>query len=656
MADTADRPLPGTEDPTAPELDSALGYALSLAAAWDGSDQLDGALTEDLTLRFADLVSTVEDRFALVAERADLDWGDQVVLGLIALADLAPEHALAVASTDPADRGHASARAMARLLVVRGAAEGETYRCVAADGALRRKGLVRALPAGPEVPLAARAFALTEPTAAFLLAADLHDPTRGGRLRRVGRSDLPVGRAATVEALEDALRTAAVTPLFVHGPDATLLLAEASGGGVTLIRARDLDDAALLRDALAVCVLEHRVLVVEGVEDLEPEQALALPEQLRAYPGTVVLGHTGRELAGLDDLAVRELRVPAPGPDDRRAAWTAGLGEVPGIDEVAQLHRLPVARIADAVQDVLAVVDRSGTLPDAALLARAARNASGARVDETARRTRTDLGWDDLVLPARPMGLLRSVSAFLRHREQVLDDWGFAAGSGRAHGVVAMFTGPSGTGKTLAARVIAAELGLELLRVDLSTLVSKWLGETERNLDRIFTAAEGSSAVLFFDEADAVFGKRAGVQDARDRYANLEVAYLLQRIEAHDGPVLLATNLRGNIDEAFLRRLDAVIEFPEPDEAGRRRLWEVLIPPGAPRHDDIDLDFLAARFELTGGGIRNAALAAAVMAAEAGGAIRMEHLVRGVAIEYAKLGRLVLVADFERFHETVRER
>ena len=265
-----------------------------------------------------------------------------------------------------------------------------------------------------------------------------------------------------------------------------------------------------------------------------------------------------------------------------------------------------------------------------------------------------DIGWDDLVLPERQLTLLHSLTAFLRHRDLVLEQWGFGRRAGRAQGLVAMFAGDSGTGKTLAARVLASDIGLELFRIDLATVVSKWLGETEKNLDRVFAAAQGANAVLFFDEADAVFGRRSDVSDSHDRYANLQTAYLLQRIEQHDGPVILATNMRGNIDDAFLRRMDAVVEFPFPAAEHRRRLWDLLLPDEAPRGEDVDLDFLAERFELSGGGIRNAAIAAAVLAAQDGAVIGMEQLVRGVAMEYAKLGRLTLAADFDRFHGLVR--
>src|SRR5205085_12022460 len=181
--------------------------------------------------------------------------------------------------------------------------------------------------------------------------------------------------------------------------------------------------------------------------------------------------------------------------------------------------------------------------------------------------------WDDLVLADRQLDVLRSISAYLRHRDRVLSEWGYEATVSRAQGLKVLFAGESGTGKTMAAQVLGAELGLEMFRVDLAGTVSKYIGETEKNLERIFSAADGSNAILFFDEADALFGKRSEVSDARARYANLEVAYLLQRLEAFDGLAVLATNLRSNLDEAFARRISAIVEFPRPEPAQRRLLW-----------------------------------------------------------------------------------
>jgi SpoVK/Ycf46/Vps4 family AAA+-type ATPase len=190
--------------------------------------------------------------------------------------------------------------------------------------------------------------------------------------------------------------------------------------------------------------------------------------------------------------------------------------------------------------------------------------------------------------------------------------------------------------------------------VDLATVVSKYIGETEKNLSRIFAAAQGSNAILFFDEADALFGKRSEVSDSHDRYANIEVAYLLQEMEAYPGAVILATNFRRNIDDAFVRRLDFVIDFPFPEAGDRRRIWERVLPAEAPKADDIDLSFLAEKFKLSGGAIRNCSLAAAFQAADEDAPIAMRHLIRAVAQEYGKQGRLTLEADFEHFHDIIR--
>jgi SpoVK/Ycf46/Vps4 family AAA+-type ATPase len=228
----------------------------------------------------------------------------------------------------------------------------------------------------------------------------------------------------------------------------------------------------------------------------------------------------------------------------------------------------------------------------------------------------------------------------------VLDEWGMGRTSLKGRGVTALFAGDSGTGKTMSAEVIAGSLGLDLYVIDLSTIVDKYIGETEKNLDRVFTEADRVNGVLLFDEADAIFGKRSEVKDARDRYANVEVAYLLQRMEQFDGMAILTTNLRANVDEAFLRRLDAIVDFPLPEIDDRRRLWERNLSAGAPKADDIDLDFLARHFTLSGGNIRNVAVGAAFLAAEAALPLDMKDLVRETAREYRKLGRLCVEAEF----------
>jgi SpoVK/Ycf46/Vps4 family AAA+-type ATPase len=236
----------------------------------------------------------------------------------------------------------------------------------------------------------------------------------------------------------------------------------------------------------------------------------------------------------------------------------------------------------------------------------------------------------------------------------VYEAWGFERKVAGGCGLAALFAGPSGTGKTMAADVLACELGLDLYKIDLSTVVSKYIGETEKNLARIFDEAATSNAVLFFDEADAMFGKRSQVRDAHDRYANLEISYLLQKMEEHEGVVVLATNLRKNLDDAFIRRLHVTIEFPVPDVTDRRRIWEQIWPEATPREEGLDLDLLAQRIDLPGGNIRNIALAGAFLAAADGGVVTMAHLLRATRREYQKMGKVLTTGEFAPTEQDVR--
>jgi SpoVK/Ycf46/Vps4 family AAA+-type ATPase len=236
----------------------------------------------------------------------------------------------------------------------------------------------------------------------------------------------------------------------------------------------------------------------------------------------------------------------------------------------------------------------------------------------------------------------------------VYDRWGFGKKLSLGKGLIALFSGPSGTGKTLSAEILARELGLDLYRIDLSCVVSKYIGETEKNLSRMFAEAQESNAILFFDEADALFGKRSEVKDAHDRYANIEINYLLQRVEEFEGVIILASNLSKNIDAAFVRRLSFMVEFPFPDEGHRLRIWRGIFPRQAPVAEDLDFAFLACKFRIAGGNIKNVALAAAFQAAEAGQAISMVHLVAALKREYQKLGKVCEKADFEQYYEQVR--
>jgi len=317
--------------------------------------------------------------------------------------------------------------------------------------------------------------------------------------------------------------------------------------------------------------------------------------------------------------------------------WTELFGSRPDRGHRLDPEALRLARVAhDALGDVDAAVRRL---------------ASGA-LDELATRIESRRTWDDLVLPRQQERQLRELVARYKHSATVFDRWGF--NSSPSTGLVALFAGPSGTGKTLAAEVVGTTLGLDVYKVDLSSLVSKYIGETEKNLERIFDAASAGNVVLFFDEADALFGKRSEVSDSHDRYANIEVAYLLQRIEAYDGIVVLATNLRANLDDAFLRRIHVSVDFREPDEAQRLLIWEHSFPKSAPTAD-LDLPWLAKSFRITGGNIKNASTTAAFLAADGEHDIAMEDIVRGIDREFEKLGRLRTEADFGPYYRALSQ-
>ena len=274
--------------------------------------------------------------------------------------------------------------------------------------------------------------------------------------------------------------------------------------------------------------------------------------------------------------------------------------------------------------------------PDATALALRQRDA--AEMASLTRRLVVLQDWDDLVLPPDAMAQLRELCGQVQFRHEVLGNWGMGSKQALGRGVAALFSGPSGTGKTMAAGVVSRQLGRDLFRVDLSQVVSKYIGETEKNLSRIFDCAASINAVLFFDEADAMFGKRSEVKDAHDRHANVEVAYLLQKMEEYEGLAVLATNLRRNLDTAFLRRLHVVIDFPFPDEAQRLNIWQRMFPSSAPLAPDVDFAALARELRLSGGHLRNVALAAASLAASEAKSIHQSHLALAAKREYEKLG------------------
>ena len=346
----------------------------------------------------------------------------------------------------------------------------------------------------------------------------------------------------------------------------------------------------------------------------------------------------------------------APIPDAAHRAelwrWNLNGDTPPGLDLAGTMaqFRLTAEQVHRAARAARMEAHAREVPLDEDELKAGARAQNAAGLERLARRIQPAVGFADLVLPPDTMAQLKELLTRARYREQVLDVWKMGGPSARRRGLTALFAGPSGTGKTMAAEVLAGELGLDLYTVDLATVVDKYVGETEKNLDRIFAEAERVNGVILFDEADALFGKRSEVSDAHDRYANVEVAYLLQRMELFDGIAILATNLRANLDEAFTRRLDSLVDFPEPEEEYRRQLWERSLGTAMPRTDDLDLGFLAESFQLAGGAIRNIVVAAAYAAAEHGRPLSMAHLIRATQREYLKMGRLCVESEFGPYY------
>ncbi len=617
-------------------------------------------VSDELALSLAGTAAgtTFDDRLADAVSRLGLDLLDAAVLGLCAAPELSPRYGRLFAYLqDDVTRKLATPRLISELLQGPGVGPAEVLRSFAAEAPLRRDGAIRILEGDGTAPLAERAVKVADRLASFLLGSRLDARGADSRLRPAPILAGDSGRSEALERLTALLARNPPLPVIVAGPDAAALVSAALGQPLLLASVRDLSDPAVMSEANLVCALEGRHLCFEGLELIEPADRARLLRALEPRrSGTVMVAPTRAAAIALGDRTTIVVDAPMPSLQEREVAWRQ-VTRSDDVRDVAAKFRLSIGQIHEAGDvALLAAAARGAAQPEPADLDEGARQASSSRLGELASRLDPVHQWNDLVLPDRQLALLRSISSYLRHRDLVLQEWGYEKTVARTQGLKAMFAGESGTGKTMAAQVLANELGLELYRVDLATVVSKYIGETEKNLDRIFAAAEGSNAILFFDEADALFGKRSGVSDAHDRYANIEVAYLLQKMEGYVGAVVLATNYRSNIDDAFLRRLDFVVDFPFPEHEDRRRIWELLLPAQAPVADDIDFDFLATRFKLSGGGIRNCSLAAAFIAAEETGTIAMEHLVRAVALEYGKLGRLTLEADFEHYHTLLRPR
>jgi hypothetical protein len=506
----------------------------------------------------------------------------------------------------------------------------------------------------PGLLLTAAPLRIDERILHFLAGINLLDARLQGLLEPRGAPSLI---AAEHEALADA-----ISIMWARGgpPCVPVHLAGNDPSG-----AEDVAATVAMRLATQLMVMRADDLPSSASEldafiGLWQREAVLLPSALLVQCGDAMPGASVNALAERNDAplfvaareplrvrrAVRSYELAKPGVSEQKRLWQIALGTTGGalngaLDGAAAQFRFSARAIAAAAE---VVRERAAAGEDAAAALRATcRGAGRSRLDDLAQRIPRGALWDDLVLPPPQTAALRQIAAQVRNRLRVYDDWGFGRRSLRGLGVAALFSGGSGTGKTLAAEVLASELDLDLYRIDLSSVVSKYIGETEKNLKRVFDAAEDGGAVLLFDEADALFGKRSEVKDSHDRYANIEVSYLLQRMEAYRGLAILTTNLKSALDPAFQRRLRFIVHLPFPDEGEREAIWRRAFPSSAPT---AGLDFAKlARLHVAGGGIRNIALNAAFLAADEGAPVAMRHLLHAAHVESAKLERPLAEAE-----------
>ena len=415
------------------------------------------------------------------------------------------------------------------------------------------------------------------------------------------------------------------------------------------------DLTAFTRRLQRECILEHRALLLncDDTDLFDPEQRAALNQLMEEFSGFIVI--TTR--VPLQELKCKMIRfdIPKPEPQEQLITWQVSVDElktqlngqsrlIPNSEQLSQdlqtltsQFYLSTSTIRSACTAAIGQLTTQSTLSFKQALWENCRVQARPGLDKLAERIESKLTWEDLVLPPLQKHTLEQISAHVRQKARVYENWGFAAKNRRGLGITALFSGPSGTGKTLAAGVLANELKLDLYKIELSSVVGKYVGETEKSLQRIFDAAESGGVILLFDEADSIFGKRSEVKDSKDRYANLEVSYLLQRMESYSGLAILTTNLQSNLDSAFLRRLRFVTQFSFPDAAHREKIWQRIFPSNTPTQG---LDFKKlAQLNTAGGNIRIIALNAAFVAADAGEAVQMKHILEATQTEYEKLGK-----------------
>jgi hypothetical protein len=556
-----------------------------------------------------------------------------------------------------------STRAYPTFSLALAALPGAHWSALTPDAPLRHWRLVEVASGGS---LTTSALRIEERVLHFLAGVEHLDERLAGLVERLGPTDDPVPSQRTlVERLvtvwSRTLATADVPVVQLCGDETAgkravaaaacralgLQLGVMSGHVVpavpvemeTLIRLWE-REAALSATAL--------MLDCDHLDPADVARAVGITRLISRLRAPLIF--TGRDRRSIPDRSVVTFDVQKPSVSEQLGLWRAALG--PGaaglngrLDAIVAQFRLSTPSIRAACAEAVGRLGTGGGAahagpaaagpPQPDLLWDACRTQVRSRLDDLAQRIEPAATWDDLVLSDAQRQILGEMAVHVRQRTTVYEHWGFAAKGARGLGISALFAGPSGTGKTMAAEVLANDLRLDLYRIDLSQVVSKYIGETEKNLRRVFDAAEDGGAILLFDEADALFGKRGEVKDSHDRYANIEVSYLLQRIETYRGLAILTTNMKSALDQAFLRRLRFIIHFPFPDFTDRAAIWRRIFPTRTPT-EGLEPERLA-RLDLAGGNIRNVALHAAFLAAEAGQPVAMAHVVRAARAEYAKL-------------------
>jgi winged helix domain-containing protein/ATPase family protein associated with various cellular activities (AAA) len=644
-------------------------------------------LAKAIARRRAETPPEVSLRLAFLVERCGLSDLERDILLVCLLPELDSRYRrLFGYLQDDASRTRPTVELVLEILQPEAPDPGAARDVFARGGALVGRAL---LASGPELqgeePLPLRSLRLDDRIAGFLLGSDRLDGRLDGIVHPAAESpgwdDLPIEPAQV-----ERLRKLAEGWRGERGPRAVLLHGPYGSGRLAAARALSADLGTPLLVAAAgralqsseawerivglafrEAVLRGAALAWTGCEtllaaDAPPWRWDRLTEAAEAFDGlTLLISETAWEPAGrFRESPFLRFDVPVPGYRHRRCLWERLLPDLGRevAETLANGFQLTAGQMADALATARSLAELRAPhapRPTAEDLHEGCRRQSVRRLATFARRIepRTELTFDDLVLPPASRQQLDELRGRIAHHGRVQSELGFERRLSLGKGLLALFTGSSGTGKTMAAELLARERGVDLYKVDLSAVVSKWVGETEKNLNRLFAEAEDANSILFFDEADALFGKRGEVKDARDRWANLEIDYLLQRVEEYAGVVILASNLRQNIDEAFLRRIQMLVDFPFPDAGVRLRILRGLFPEGVDRPDEDGLRQVADRFQLPGGSLKNIVLDATFRAlAEESGeagerpAITLRHLVLGTAREYQKLGRPITRTEF----------